>query len=139
MGARDASPLRHRRPGRLARPLRPVFAALAAAFVLSPAPAAAFAARTHRRAGRGTRARAAGRLHRERDFPMSGDGRVEATVPMGDSRLVFGATGLAPVVLVVHATERGTSGRRLVFPDIVLGAGVDLIGEVVDALGPASR
>ncbi|HET9553236.1 MAG TPA: carboxypeptidase-like regulatory domain-containing protein [Anaeromyxobacteraceae bacterium] len=63
----------------------------------------------------------------------AGDGRYAVALPGGDSRLVFRADGRAPAVVTAHATLGGTSGRRHTLPDVVLGGGVDLIGEVVDA------
>lgn len=60
-------------------------------------------------------------------------GTFDVPLPMGDSRLVFEAEGRAPSVVLVHATARGTSGRRFVLPELVLGSGATLIGEIVDA------
>jgi hypothetical protein len=60
------------------------------------------------------------------------DGRFQVPLPIGDSRLVFRADGRAPVVVTAHATAGGASGRLHVLPDVVVGGGVDLIGEVVD-------
>jgi hypothetical protein len=49
--------------------------------------------------------------------------------PEGTFRIVFRADGLAPNVVHVQGAE----GKKLTLPDIVLGQGEDLFGEVLDA------
>jgi hypothetical protein len=49
--------------------------------------------------------------------------------PEGTFRVVVRADGLAPSVIHVQGAE----GKRLVMPDITLGKGEDVVGEVVDA------
>ncbi len=49
--------------------------------------------------------------------------------PQGEFRMVIRAEGHAPTVIRVN----GASGKKLVVPEIVLGQGEDLIGEVLDA------
>ncbi len=49
--------------------------------------------------------------------------------PEGEFRMVIRADGFAPTVIRVN----GASGKKLVVPEIVLGQGEDLIGEVLDA------
>ena len=49
--------------------------------------------------------------------------------PMGDFRMVIRCEGLAPSV--VHVT--GASGKKLRVPEIALGQGEDVFGEVLDA------
>jgi hypothetical protein len=61
-------------------------------------------------------------------------GRFDLPLPVGHHRLVFRAAGHAPIVVAVHATARGTPGRRFVLPDLVVGPGATLLGAVVDAV-----
>lgn len=49
--------------------------------------------------------------------------------PEGDFRVVIRAPGFAPNVIHVQ----GAAGKKLVMPEITLGQGEDLIGEVLDA------
>ncbi len=51
------------------------------------------------------------------------------TPPEGEFRIVIRADGFAPTV--IHVT--GASGKKLSIPDIFLGSGEDVIGEVLDA------
>lgn len=49
--------------------------------------------------------------------------------PEGSFRVVVRAPGLAPGIVHVQGAE----GKKLVMPDVVLGKGEDVVGEVVDA------
>ncbi len=49
--------------------------------------------------------------------------------PEGSFRVVVRAAGLAPSVVHVQ----GAAGKKLMMPDIVLGRGEDVLGEIVDA------